>query len=113
MYNQSSSPNLTNITFFGNNASNGGGLFNLSSSPSLSNGTFEKNQANKGGGVNGTSSSLFLNNVLFKGNKASAGGGMYNLTSFTPNQMCIRDSDNGGCIYLYFIECLRKFFDKL
>ncbi|WP_028526843.1 choice-of-anchor Q domain-containing protein [Runella limosa] len=102
MYNQSSSPNLTNITFFGNNASNGGGLFNLSSSPSLSNGTFEKNQANKGGGVNGTSSSLFLNNVLFKGNKASAGGGMYNLTSFTPNLTNVifkenkADGDGGG-----------------
>ena len=102
MYNQSSSPNLTNITFSGNNASNGGGLFNLSSYPSLSNSTFEKNQANKGGGINGTSSSFVLNNVLFKGNKASAGGGIYNFASYAPTLTNVifkenkADGDGGG-----------------
>ena len=102
MYNQSSSPNLTNIIFSGNNASNGGGLFNLGSYPSLSNSTFEKNQANKGGGINGSTSSFVLNNVLFKGNKASAGGGMYNFTTFTPTLTNVifkenkADGDGGG-----------------
>ena len=82
------SPALTNVTFSGNQAIEGGGMFNDGynagvSSPTLTNVTFSGNGAsevgggmfNKGGfGV----SSPTLTNVTFSGNQARNGGGMFN-----------------------------------
>ncbi len=84
-----SSPTLTNVTFSGNQANYGGGMFNLGesggvSSPSLSNVAFDGNQADAyGGGMynlgqNDGVSSPTLTNVLFSGNYAGNGGGMVN-----------------------------------
>ncbi len=86
MYNNSSSPTLTNVTFSGNSASAlGGGLYNNSSSPTLTNVTFSGNNTSSGGGLYNNSSSPTLTNVTFSGNSAqSAGGGLYNVNSSSP-----------------------------
>jgi predicted outer membrane repeat protein len=80
MYNSSSSPTLTNVTFSTNSATRGGGMYNDSSSPTLTNVTFTGNSAtNFGGGMYSTSSSSpTLTNVTFTGNSATYGGGLYN-----------------------------------
>ncbi|MBI5293974.1 MAG: S-layer homology domain-containing protein [Chloroflexi bacterium] len=82
MYNSSSSPTLTNLTFSGNFAAfSGGGMFNSSSSPTLSNVTFGGNWATAGGGMFNTNSNPFLTNVSFQNNSAADGGGMANINS--------------------------------
>jgi parallel beta-helix repeat protein len=53
MYNESSSPTVTNCTFSGNSAENyGGGIYNYDSEPVVTNCTFTDNEArlSKGGG---------------------------------------------------------------
>ena len=99
MYNDSSSPSLTNCTFSGNRASGsfygyGGGMYNYSSSPVLTNCTFSGNSASGssksyGGGMYNGSSSPVLTNCTFSGNRASGsfygyGGGMCNYYSSSP-----------------------------
>jgi predicted outer membrane repeat protein len=82
MFNSSSSPTLANVTFSGNSALNGGGMYNTSgSNPTLANITFSGNSAYEyGGGLFNTSGSHpTLTNVTFSGNSAAvSGGGMYN-----------------------------------
>ncbi len=83
------SPTLTNVTFSGNSADYGGGMYNDgngggTSSPMLTNVTFSRNTATVyGGGMFnyggfGGNSSPMLTNVTFSGNSADVGGGMYN-----------------------------------
>ena len=82
MYNTSSSPTLTNVTFTGNYARAGGGMYNSNSSPTLTNVTFSGNYANYGGGMNNAGSSPTLTNVTFSGNSAYYdAGGMKNWES--------------------------------
>jgi hypothetical protein len=83
MYNYNSSPTVTNCTFSGNSASNGGGMFNFFySSPTVSNCTFSGNSASNGGGMyNIYNSSPTVTNCTFSENTASDGGGMYNESS--------------------------------
>ena len=83
MYNDNSSPTVTNCTFSGNTA--GGGMYNNSSSPTVSNCTFSGNTAGSGGGMYNTSSSPDVTNCTFSGNTAgSFGGGMYNGNGSSP-----------------------------
>ncbi|GHT02240.1 hypothetical protein AGMMS49525_05420 [Bacteroidia bacterium] len=88
IFNQNSSPALTNVTVSGNNAnSEGGGMCNISSSPVLTNVAIVGNSANiNGGGMfNNDSSSPVLTNVTISGNSANInGGGMFNDLSSTP-----------------------------
>jgi len=88
MYNyESSSPTLTNVTFFGNTASDGGGMLNLfTSSPTLTNVTFSSNTATHWGGgmYNSTNCNSTLTNVLFSGNSADSAGGMFNANYSSP-----------------------------
>jgi hypothetical protein len=88
MFNTHSSPVLTNVSFAGNSATNGGAMCNIgykgASNPTLVNVTFTGNSASLGGGMfnygeNGGDSSPLLTNVTFADNTAVvAGGGMYN-----------------------------------
>ena len=81
MYNsENSRPTLTNVTYSNNQASTqGGGMFNEYSSPVLTNVTFKNNEAVYGGGMHNWYSSLVLTNVIFEGNSANnVGGGMHN-----------------------------------
>ncbi|MFN8471225.1 MAG: choice-of-anchor Q domain-containing protein [Anaerolineae bacterium] len=81
----SGSPTLTNVTFSGNSASFGGGMYNNGGSLTLTNVTFSGNTATGdtafGGGMFIAGGSLTLTNVTFSGNSASFGGGMYNYQS--------------------------------
>ena len=91
MYNLSSSPTLTNVTFSGNSAFFGGGLANYTSSPTLTNVTFTNNSATAygcgscgGGGMFNMGSSPRLTNVTFSGNSATRGGGILNFNGNSP-----------------------------
>ncbi len=84
MYNNHSSPTLTNCTFSNNSAGyRGGGIYNDTSSPVLINCLLESNSAvERGGGMyNIWSSSPTLTNCTFSDNEARAGGGMSNLSA--------------------------------
>src|SRR6266540_4249177 len=72
MYNDTSSPVLTNLTFSGNSADYGGGMYNHNSDPTLTNVTFGGNSAiAEGGGMNNyAGSDPTLTNVTFSGNTA-------------------------------------------
>jgi len=86
MYNVSSSPVLSNVTFSSNSASgSGGGMYNFYSSPVLSIVTFSGNTTGSGGGgMFNWYSSPALTNVHFSGNTAgSVGGGMHTQYSST------------------------------
>jgi hypothetical protein len=95
MYNQQSTPTLTNVTFSGNSASSGGGMLNYySNSSKLVNVTFSGNTAQLGGGMyNSNSSSPALRNVIMWGDTATSGREIYNSSS-TPS---IAYSDIQGC----------------
>jgi hypothetical protein len=89
MYNENSSPTVTNCTFSANTATvNGGGMYNYNSSPTLSNCTFSGNSASfigvsEGGGMfNYNNSSPEVTNCNFTGNTSGYnGGGMSNVLS--------------------------------
>ncbi len=83
MYNDdNSSPTITNCTFSGNSSFDGGGMHNNDSSPTLTNCTFSGNSSFDGGGMYNHKSSPTLINCTFSGNTASEnGGGMYNGSS--------------------------------
>ncbi len=82
MYNDHSSPTLTNITFSGNSADHfAGGMYNTYSSPMLNTVIFRSNTsvAGDGGGMYNSESSPALTNVAFYDNRAQFfGGGMGN-----------------------------------
>ncbi len=82
-----SRPSLTDVTFSGNTAARGGGLFTQNASPSLTRVTFTGNTATSGagGGMNNQTLTLSdapslpsLTDVTFNNNTANGGGGMYN-----------------------------------
>ena len=98
MFNDGSSPTLTNVTFSGNSATYGGGMFNDGSSPTLTNVTFSGNSASAwGGGMdNFDYSSPTLTNVTFRTNSAEYGGGMYNSRYSSPRLTNVTFIDNSA-----------------
>ena len=105
MYNDSSSPTVTNMTFRGNSASPAAGCTTTHSNPTLTNVTFRGNSAsNSGGGMYNTGSSPTLTNVTFSGNSATFGGGMHNTSGSNPTLKNATfggnsASNNGGGMY--------------
>ncbi|WP_341224393.1 3-coathanger stack domain-containing protein [uncultured Arcticibacterium sp.] len=81
MYNYSSSPKLTNVTFTANTATYGGGMYNVYSSLKLTNVTFSANTADEGGGIYNNTSSPSMVNLTFTANTATYGGGIFNVAS--------------------------------
>ncbi len=76
MYNRwHSAPTISNVIFFGNSATDGGGMYNDQSNPTLTNVTFSANSATDGGGMSGDGNPA-LTDVTFSGNTAYRGGGM-------------------------------------
>ncbi|MCY3018604.1 MAG: hypothetical protein NTW87_06180 [Planctomycetota bacterium] len=85
MYNEGS-PTVTNCTFSGNWASDGGAILNMSGSPAVTNCTFTSNAADSHGGgmlINNISGSPAVTNCTFSGNSATDGGAVYNFGSPT------------------------------
>jgi len=98
MYNDSSSPEVTNCTFANNSASQrGGGMYNFFASPKVINCTFWGNSANLGGGMHNNDLSFpEVTNCTFSGNSAYIGGGIYNWHSSPMLTNCILWGDNPG-----------------
>jgi autotransporter-associated beta strand protein len=87
MYNDSSSPKLTDCTLVANSADYyGGGMYNDTSSPTLADCAFIANSTGHyGGGMCNAWSSPTLINCAFAANSAkNSGGGMYNESSSSP-----------------------------
>ncbi len=81
MFNNNSSPTVTNCNFTNNSADwGGGGMLNTFSSPTVTNCTFSGNSTGReGGGMYNSISSPIVTNCTFTGNSADEhGGGMYN-----------------------------------
>ena len=108
MYNESSSPSLTNVTFSGNSSPKGGGVYNYLSNATLTNVTFSGNIATvEGGGMFISSAHPTLTNVTFSGNTSgSTGGGLLisgsnatlnNITFFNNTA-----SSGGGGLYISY-----------
>jgi hypothetical protein len=120
MYNDASSPTLTNVIFSGSTAIYGGGMYNTNSSnPTLTNVTFNNNPGggmrndinssptltnvtfnnNPGGGMrNDNNSNPTLTNVAFKGNTSvgDEGGGMRNDNNSSPTLTNVTFSGNSS-----------------
>ena len=104
MYNFQASPTVSNCTFSGNVAYDGGGIYNdTNSSPTVTNCTFIGNQGRGGGMFNYYSTSTVVTNCTFSGNHSLwLGAGMYNsalsspvLTNCTFNNNYAMDSGSG------------------
>lgn len=91
MASSSSSPQLVNVTFSGNQSNSyGGGMCSYSGSPQLANVTFSGNHAlGSGGGMFNQSGSAQLTNVTFSGNHTDSGGGMCNWDSSPTLKNCV------------------------
>ena len=104
MFNEFSSPTLTDVNFTGNSAVNyGGGMLNDTSSPALTNVTFHNNVAGaSGGGIFNAHGNARLTNITFSANSAHSGGGMYNYESdsiLTNATFSGNSADWGGAMY--------------
>ena len=113
MYNDTSSPTLTNVIFSNNIADTGGGMSNwFSSSPTMTNVIFNNNVAGQGGGMyNGHSCSPTLTSVSFIENSADYGGGMRNYSGSSPTLNYVTFINNsatyqGGGIFSWFSSSL-------
>lgn len=104
MFNNNSSPIITNCVFQSNMCtSGGGGMFNINASPIITNCTFENNSANSGGGIeNHLNASPSITNCVFDNNTADCcGGGLSNIdnSSSIINNCTLRNNlafDGGG-----------------
>ena len=100
MYNDNSSPTLNTVTFSSNTsvAGDGGGMFNSDSSPALTNVAFYDNWAHLFGGGTGNqpNNHSTLMNVTFSGNQATLGGGMSNRDSSNPTLSNVTFNGNLG-----------------
>jgi hypothetical protein len=109
MYNNNSSPELTNVTISGNAAlSQGGGIYAVASSLTMTGGAITGNATTNGfgGGVSVESGTFTMDNVTVSGNTAdSHGGGVYFTgTTFTVNGGTISGNTTngyGGGVYFY------------
>ncbi|MEY4928162.1 MAG: hypothetical protein RI894_2600 [Bacteroidota bacterium] len=80
MYNNSSSPTLTNLTFSNNKATFGGGIQNTNASPIISNALFSNNTASYGGvvGIDNASTITITNSTFISNSASTNGGAIYN-----------------------------------
>ena len=101
IFNNSSSPTITNCIFTSNIASiDGGGIFNDLSSPTITNCIFTSNIAPYGGGIFNDSSSPIITNCTFTSNVAfSDGGGIFNNSSSPTITNCIISKNYQDQIY--------------
>ena len=106
IFNNSSSPVLTNCSLQNNQAQYGGAIYNQSSSnPALTNCSLQSNTANTGGAIYNNSSSPAMTNCRLQSNLATFGGAIYNFQSSPTLTECNLQSNtattggSGGAIY--------------
>ena len=80
IYNDNSSPAVTNCRFLGNVATSpllvgGGGMFNMNSSPTISQCVFSGNSGNTGGAIYNNGGTVTVAQCSFSGNSSPFGGG--------------------------------------
>jgi len=95
-YSLDGKPVLTNVTFAGNSADNGGGMYNTNSSnPAIRNTIFWTNTAGTSGpAIYNTSSSPVLTNTLIQGGCPAAIGNCYGVV-LTSDPLFVRNPDSG------------------
>jgi predicted outer membrane repeat protein len=120
IYNSSSNPRMTNITFTGNTTTDpasggsdqGGAIYNTSSSPTINSTTFSQNSANSdGGAIYNIVSSPTLTDITFTNNSSvnGSGGAIYNIyssnTTLTNANFNLNSANNGsgGAIFNTFL----------
>ena len=93
---------VTNCTFSGNFAGEGGGIFNSAGTLTVTNSTFFGNRSFAGGGIFNSAGTLTVTNSTFSGNSASSGGSIFNVgalavtsSTFSSNSVGLE----GGAIY--------------
>ena len=112
MWNDNSSPTVTNCTFTGNSTGSsggGGGMYNGFSSPTVTDCLFSDNVLDcakhcfgDGGGMHNANSDPTVTRCTFTGNSAGYGGGMHNressptVTDCTFASNCVIDFSGGG-----------------
>ena len=121
MYNNDSSPTLTNCTFSENTAPIGGGMYNYDSNPTLTNCTFSGNQALFfGGGMYNMDCNATITDCIFTANLAErrGGGGMENwISNLTLTNCTFRENfavgsggamNNSANCNITLIDCLLR-----
>jgi parallel beta-helix repeat protein len=106
MFNNNSSPTVTDCNFIGNTTllplagDGGGGMFNSESSPTVTNCTFSGNWAEVGGGMsNINNSSPTVTDCNFSGNTTEGGGGgMFNGNGSSPTVTDCTFSGNSAAV---------------
>jgi predicted outer membrane repeat protein len=95
MWNNSTSPTVTNCTFLGNSGITGGGMQNGGGSPSITNCVF---QSNKGSAMYNSGASPTVTGCSFYNNfGSSGGGGIFNSTGASPIVTnCTFSGNTGG-----------------
>jgi predicted outer membrane repeat protein len=102
LYNEASSPTLTNCRFESNSALNGGGMSNRSgSAPRIVDCHFNGNTASgSGGGIdNRLGSTPELSGCTFTGNDANYGGGLHSLADCDPILVACSFSGNTAVLF--------------
>jgi hypothetical protein len=101
MFNNGSSPTVTNCTFSGNTGGVygvGGGMCNNNSSPTVTNCMFNGNSAHQyGGGMCNNGSNPTVTKCTFTGNDSSRGGGMCNYNNSSPTVTNCTFTGNSNC----------------
>ncbi len=104
-YNIMSSPSLSYLSFEGNSSGlYGSAMYNNNSSPNISNSTFIKNTSAFGTVYNGDGAHPILTDVAFSENKSSFGAGIYTfIANFTITNASFNDNSSsiGGAIYTH------------
>ena len=101
MFNHYCSPIVTNCTFNSNTANDhGGGMYNYYSNPTVTGCTFTGNNGSyDGGGMHNYYSSPTVTNCTFSSNAAVEGGGMSNWYSSSTVTDCTFISNSGGGMF--------------
>lgn len=103
IYNNNTSPILSNLVITQNSAFYGGGIFNQNSSPVMNNLSITNNTSIFGGAMDNQSSFITLRNSKISGNFAeSSGGGLYNVgTSTVLMNVTIKGNSANGTSAIY------------
>jgi len=99
MYNSNGGPTVTRCTFTDNYAGNGGGIFNENSDPVLTHCTFSGNGARwSGGGMSGGGGADTLTHCTFRGNTAHMGGALSGVHAVSDCEFIGNGASYGGAI---------------
>jgi hypothetical protein len=118
----SSAPNISNCTISNNTATYGAGMYNNGSSPIVTNSVITGNTAintGNGGGVSNTGSSaqpLFVNTAIIGNTATNLGGAFYNENSSAPtmtNCTIAGNTSNSGVIYSFGTGTSPKVYNSI